>query len=134
MSFISDLFISDAFAQAPVAGSGGFMSFVPLIIIFIIFYFLLIRPQQKKAKLHQEMVSNLKIGNKICTNSGIFGTVKEIDANEGTIDLEIAKDVIIKVLKFSVNELVVKSNIKDKKTKTAATKKSSPKKAAKTKK
>jgi preprotein translocase subunit YajC len=103
-----------AFANnAPTNPESGLMSFLPLILIFIIFYFLLIRPQQKKAKEHQEMVNNLKIGNDVCTASGIFGKVKKIDNKEQLIQLEIANNVVIKVLKASVNQVLdSKKNIK----------------------
>ena len=70
----SALFAQDA---SPTSES-TLASFLPLIIIFVIFYFLLIRPQQKKSKEHQEMLTNLKIGNDVCTASGIFGKIKKI--------------------------------------------------------
>ena len=56
-------------------GSGGFASFVPLILMFVIFYFLLIRPQQKKAKEHQRMIGDLRKGDRIITNGGLYGRI-----------------------------------------------------------
>ena len=112
-AIFSDFFVSDAFAQAGAASSppsSGLMNLMPFLLILIVFYFLLIKPQQKKAKQQKEMVNNLKIGNRVCTNSGIFGIIKEVNIADGTVDLEIAKNVIIKVLKFSVNELIVKTD------------------------
>lgn len=106
---IATIFInpSIAFAQnAPAAPESGFMSFLPLILIFGIFYFLLIRPQQKKAKEHQTMVNELKIGNRVCTASGIVGTIKKIDEKENMIDLEVCEDTIITMLKASVNQVL----------------------------
>jgi preprotein translocase subunit YajC len=79
------MFISQAFAQEAAAAapqSFSFVSFVPLIAIFAIFYFLIIRPQSKKMKDHQELVNNLKTGNKIVTNGGIIGVVKEVLVKE----------------------------------------------------
>ncbi len=80
----STLFAQDV-ATAP---ESTLASFLPLIIIFVIFYFLLIRPQ-KKAKEHQTMLTNLKIGNDVCTASGIFGKIKKIDNAEKITHLEI---------------------------------------------
>ena len=98
---------SFAFATDKAATQqSGIMSFIPLILIFIIFYFLLIRPQQKKAKLHQQMINELKVGNDVCTISGIFGKIKKIDDKENLVSLEVAPDVIITVLKASVNQVL----------------------------
>ena len=83
-------------------------SFVPLILIFGVFYFLIIRPQNKKIKDHQEMVNNLKIGTKVITNSGIIGVVKDIDDKENQIEVEISQGVIVKMLRTSVNDLAEK--------------------------
>ncbi|PIE70480.1 MAG: preprotein translocase subunit YajC [Deltaproteobacteria bacterium] len=76
---------------------GGFAAFVPIILMFVIFYFLLIRPQQKKAKEHREMIDNLKRGNKVVTSGGIHGTITAVD--ETTVTLEIADKVKVKVTK-----------------------------------
>lgn len=92
----------------------SFSSFIPLILIFAVFYFLIIRPQSKKYKEHQEMVNNLKVGNKVVTTGGIIGVVKSIDKDENLVEVEIASGVSIKVVKQYVAELV-KSEIKNKK-------------------
>jgi preprotein translocase subunit YajC len=116
---------SSVFAQDGAASpQGGFTSFIPLILIFVIFYFLLIRPQQKKAKVHQAMVNDLKIGNDVCTSSGIFGKIKKIDDKENIVDLEISKDVVVRILKASVNQVLDSKKLaKSKITKTAKLKK-----------
>ncbi|MBU1584037.1 MAG: preprotein translocase subunit YajC [Proteobacteria bacterium] len=80
--------------------AGGIAGFLPIIILFAIFYFLLIRPQQKKAKEHKEMISNLKKGARIVTSGGIFGTIQSID--DATIGLEIAEKVKIKISRGNV--------------------------------
>ncbi len=85
-------------------GAGGLAGFLPIIILFAIFYFLLIRPQQKKAKEHREMISNLKKGNRIVTSGGIYGTITTID--DTTIGLEIAEKVKIKVSRGNVAAVV----------------------------
>lgn len=85
------------------AGSGPqgpmamLQSFLPLILIFVIFYFLLIRPQSKKAKEHKEMLENLKKGDKVMTNGGIYGIIEDIDAETATLKVGIKDDVKIKV-------------------------------------
>ena len=80
-----------AFAAGPAAGTGaagGFASFIPLILIFVVFYFLLIRPQQKQAKQHQAFLCDLKKGLKVFTKGGIHGVIMGIDNN--VISLAIA--------------------------------------------
>ncbi|HHD56961.1 MAG TPA: preprotein translocase subunit YajC [Desulfobulbaceae bacterium] len=94
-----------AFAQgaAPAAGSGaagGIASFVPLILIFVVFYFLLIRPQQKKAKEHQAYLNNLKKGEKVITNGGIYGRITGL--TDTAVTLEIADNVTIKVVRNAI--------------------------------
>ena len=81
-------------AQGGQAG-GGLMGFLPIIILFAIFYFLLIRPQQKKAKEHREMIAGLKKGDRVITAGGIYGVIQSID--DSTIGLEIAEKVKIKI-------------------------------------
>ena len=89
-----------AMAPAPAGGApqgGGastLMSFLPLVVIFVIFYFLLIRPQQKRAKEHKAMVESLKRGDKVVTSSGIYGLVEQTGTR--TVTLKIAENVKIK--------------------------------------
>ncbi len=82
--------------------------FVPLILIFVIFYFFIIRPQSKKIKEHKSLVDSLKIGDKIITNSGILGIIKEIDSKENVLEIEIAENVQIKILRNFVSDLAKK--------------------------
>ena len=81
-------------------GAGGFASFVPLILMFGIFYFLLIRPQQKKAKDHREMVGNLKKGDRIVTSGGIHGRVTAVD--DTVLTVEISDRVRVKLNRGNV--------------------------------
>jgi len=119
---LDNILFSSALAQtAEIATQDAkfsFSSFVPLILIFGIFYFLIIRPQSKKIKDHQQLINDLKIGNKVVTSSGIHGTVKDIDKTN-IVDLEIAQDVVIKINKMSISDLLKvedknKSNKKEK--------------------
>ena len=75
-----DFFVNNAWA-APAQQQPGFMSFVPLIILFIIFYFILIRPQMKQAKQHKQLVASLAKGDEIATNGGLLGKIKEVGDN-----------------------------------------------------
>lgn len=91
-----------AYAQgaAGAGAAGGIASFVPLILIFVVFYFLLIRPQQKKAKEHQAYLNNLKKGEKVITGGGIHGRITGL--TDSTVTLEIAENVRIKVTRSSI--------------------------------
>ncbi len=87
-------------AAAAPAGMASLAQFVPLILIFVVFYFLLIRPQQKKAKEHQNYLANLKKGDKVITGGGIYGQIAGITDN--VVTLEIAENVRIKVTRSAI--------------------------------
>ncbi len=89
------MFVSVAHAAGAAPPGGGLMSFLPLILIFAVFYFLLIRPQQKKAKDHQAFLSNLKKGDLVVSSGGIQGTVTGL--TDTVVTLEIADNVRVKV-------------------------------------
>ena len=76
----------------------GIGQFIPLILIFVIFYFFLIRPQQKKVKEHKAMVENLKRGDKVITSGGITGTVERLIDND-KVEVEIADNVKVEIVK-----------------------------------
>ena len=78
--------------------NSGIGQFIPLILIFVIFYFFLIRPQQKKVKEHKIMVQNLKRGDKVVTSGGIVGTVERIMENDKA-EIEISEDVKVEIVK-----------------------------------
>ncbi len=94
--------IAYAMGQGGAAGGqgGGFSAFVPLILMFVIFYFLLIRPQQKKTKQHREMLENLKKGDRIITGGGIHGRVTGM--SDTTLTVEIADKVRVKLNRGNV--------------------------------
>jgi preprotein translocase subunit YajC len=85
------------------SGAGGFAGFIPLILMFVIFYFLLIRPQQKRSKEHRQMIANLKKGDRIVTSGGIHGRITGMD--ETTLTVEIADKVRVKVARGNVSTL-----------------------------
>ena len=85
-------------------GQGGFSAFIPLILMFVIFYFLLIRPQQKKSKDHREMIKNLRKGDRIITGGGIHGRITGM--GETTLTVEIADRVRVKVNRGNITSMV----------------------------
>jgi preprotein translocase subunit YajC len=84
-------------------GAGGFTSFIPIILMFVIFYFLLIRPQQKKSKEHREMVSNLKKGSRIVTSGGLHGRITAV--TDTILTVEIADKVRVKIARGNVSQV-----------------------------
>ncbi len=104
-----DFFISNAYAQDG-ATSGGLLSFLPLIIIFAIFYFMLIRPQMKRSKEHRRLVSQLGKGDEVVTNGGLLGRIS--DVSESFITLEVADKIQIKVQRQAVANVMPKGTIK----------------------
>ena len=89
----------------------GFAQFIPLILIFVIFYFFLIRPQQKKAKEHKLMVASLKRGDEVVTSGGIVGKVERILGND-KVDLLISENVTVQVVQSTIQNLLNKPNTK----------------------
>ena len=85
--------------------SSGFAQFVPLILIFVIFYFFLIRPQQKKVKEHKVMVSALKRGDVVITSGGIVGKVEKVYEDD-KIDLAVSENVSVKIVKSTIQSLL----------------------------
>jgi len=105
-------FIKEAWAEgAPAAGAeSGFMSLIPLILIFVIFYFLLLRPQIKRAKEHKKMIGSLAKGDEVVTNGGLLGKVTQL--GDSFMVIEIAQGVEVKVQKTAVSSLVPKGTMK----------------------
>jgi preprotein translocase subunit YajC len=100
-------FISPAYAQGLGGDSGqAIVQFLPLVLIFVVFYFLLIRPQQKKAKDHKAMLGTLRRGDKVVTGGGIIGTVARVLPNEEEVAVDIADNVRIKVLRSTISAVV----------------------------
>ena len=104
------MFVTPAYAQA--AGSAGagsaFASFLPLVLIFAIMYFLLIRPQQKKMKDLKSMVEALRRGDQVLTQGGIIGKVTKVN-DDGIVEVEIADGVKVKVLKTTISQVLNKT-------------------------
>lgn len=99
------MFVTPAYAQA-AGGAGGaaFAQFIPLVLIFAIMYFLMIRPQQKRAKQHREMVAALKKGDQVVTQGGLIGKV--VSARDDELEVEIAQGVRVRVIRSTVAQVV----------------------------
>lgn len=107
-------FSSALFGLFPVFGQAGgqtnmFATLLPLILIVVVMYFLMIRPQQKKQKAHQAMVNALKPGDEVVTTGGMFGTVAGIDEKKNAVYLKIANEVKVRVDRYSIARVVVES-------------------------
>ena len=104
------MFISPAYAQAAgeTATSGGiasFLSLAPLFLVFIVFYFLMIRPQQKRVKQHQEMIAAVKKGDEVITAGGIRGRVTRV-VDERELEVEIAQGVKVRVVRSTLSQVL----------------------------
>lgn len=103
-----DFLIASAYAQ-DAAPQGGLMGFLPLILIFGVFYFMLIRPQMKRAKEHRKLVSELAKGDEVVTNGGLLGKITGI--SDSFITLELADNVEIKLQRHAVATVMPKGTI-----------------------
>jgi len=92
---------------SPATPGGGLLSFLPMVFIFVIFYFLLIAPMRKKQKKTQEMLSKLKKGDEVITGGGIYGRIAALDEERGFVVLQIADNVKVKVLRSAISALAV---------------------------
>ncbi|MHB1207862.1 MAG: preprotein translocase subunit YajC [Rhodospirillaceae bacterium] len=105
------MLISPAYAQAAADASpaNGLTSFIPLVLIFVVFYFLLIRPQQKKMKEHKAVLEAVRRGDRIVTNGGIIGLVTKVIAEERQLEVEIADGVRIRVMRDMISTVLSKT-------------------------
>ena len=103
------MFISNAYA-AQTAPAGDLLSFFPMIIIFVLFYFMLIRPQMKQAKQQKAMIEALKTGDEVATTGGVLGKVTKVGDN--FVSVEIANNTVINVQKHAVQTLLPPGTIK----------------------
>jgi preprotein translocase subunit YajC len=109
------MFITEAYAQAAGGGDSAttaIIQFLPIVLIFVIMYFLILRPQQQKARLHREMVANLRRGDTVVTSGGLIGKVAKVDDAE--VLVEIAEGVRVKLVRGMVAEVRTKGEpVKD---------------------
>lgn len=104
------MIISPAYAQAVPAGDPGFIGFLPIILMFVLLYFLMIRPQMKRAKEHKQMVEALQKGDEVITAGGVLGRITKI--GDAYIGVEIAPNTEISVQRASVQTLLPKGTLK----------------------
>lgn len=103
------MLVSPAFAQAGGAPGGfEFSALIPLILIFVVFWFLLIQPQRKKMKQHKEMLSRLRRGDRVVTGGGIIGRITRVESDDNLI-VEIARGVSVKIARSTIAELLAQS-------------------------
>lgn len=100
------MFVSPAYAQAAGApgGAAAFAQFIPLLLVFVIMYFLILRPQQKKMSQHRAMVAALKKGDQVITQGGLIGKV--VGVREDELDVELAQGVRVRVVRSSIAQVV----------------------------
>ncbi|KGJ15223.1 preprotein translocase subunit YajC [Paracoccus panacisoli] len=100
------MFVSPAYAQAAGApgGAAAFAQFVPLLLVFVIMYFLILRPQQKKMSQHRAMVAALKKGDQVITQGGLIGKV--VGVRDDELDVELAQGVRVRVVRSSIAQVV----------------------------
>jgi len=101
------MFISQAFAQGVGGSDGGGILFqlIPFILIFVVIYFLILRPQQKRAKEHREMVAALRRGDQVLTNGGLIGKISKVTDDGEDVEVEIAKGVKVRVMRHMISEV-----------------------------
>lgn len=104
------MFISNAYAADAAAAAPGLTSFLPFIIIFVLFWFMLIRPQMKQVKEHRNMLAALQKGDEVATTGGLVGKVAKVGDN--FVSIEIATDIVVHVQKSTVQTLLPKGTIK----------------------
>lgn len=106
-----DFFIHNAWAQTAAPPQGDpLLSFLPLIVLFVIFYFMLIRPQNKRAKEHQQMVAGLAKGDEVVTSGGLLGRITQV--GENFVQVEVAEGVQLKVQRSAISNLMPKGTLK----------------------
>jgi preprotein translocase subunit YajC len=102
------MFVTPAYAQAAGGAASAFTSFVPLILIFAIMYFLLIRPQQKKVKEHQKMVAALRRGDQVVTAGGLIGKVSKVK-DDSEVEIELSEGVKVRVVRSTIAQVLNKT-------------------------
>lgn len=103
------MLVTPAYAQAAGGAAGGLASFVPLVLIFVIMYFFLIRPQQKRVKEHKTMVEAVRRGDQIITQGGIVGKVVKVKEEAGEIEVQIADGVNVRVIRSTIAQVLSKT-------------------------
>jgi preprotein translocase subunit YajC len=102
------MLITPAYAQSASSSTEALVNIIPIVLMFVIFYFLLIRPQQQRAKVHRETVAGIRRGDTVVLASGIIGKVTKAKDGETEIDVEIAKETVVRVIRGTIAEVRTK--------------------------
>lgn len=102
------MIVSPAYAQAEGGGAALFTNMIPLVLIIVIMYFLMIRPQQKRAREHREMVAQLKRGDEVITQGGVVGKITKVK-DDTEVEVEISKDVRVRVMRGTITQVLNKT-------------------------
>jgi len=102
------MLISPAYAQAASDGMSGFVQFAPLILIFVVFYFMMIRPQQQRQKQHKSTLEALRRGDKVVTAGGIIGTVAKV-VSDTEVAVDLADNVRVRVVRSTITQVLAKT-------------------------
>mgnify|MGYP002883394493 FL=1 len=103
------MFITPAFAQSAGGLAEGGFGLLPIVFVMVIFYFLLIRPQQKRAKQHKEMLSAIRRGDKVVTSGGLTGTIVKVVDDSETVEVEICKGIKVDVVRAMIADVKSKT-------------------------
>lgn len=106
-----NFFIDNAWAQGAQSSDPGIMGFLPLLVLFGVFYLFLIRPQMKRQKEHSKLVNDLSKGDEVVTNGGLLGRITKVD--DSFLTVEIAKDIQVNIQRQAVASIMPKGTIKN---------------------
>ncbi len=107
------MFVSPAYAQDAGDGGSGLVSLLPLVLIFVVFYFLLIRPQQKKMKAHRTLVEGVRRGDRVVTAGGLIGSVSKV-VSDTELQVEVSEGVRVRVVRSTIQDVLSKTEPADK--------------------
>jgi len=103
--------MSSSLVYAQAGGSDFMIQLLPILLMFVIFYFLLLRPQQQRVKQHREMVANIRRGDVVVTGGGIIGKVTRVKEGEAEIEVEIAENTRVRIVRGTLTEVRVKGEV-----------------------
>lgn len=107
---------AESMPTPPAEANSGVQSLlstmVPMVLIFGVFYFLLIRPQEKKRRNQEDLVKSVKLGEEVLTSSGLFGFIRSINENDGTVEIQIAEHAKVKILRSAIVDVISRKNKK----------------------
>ncbi len=103
--------MSTSLVYAQAGGSDFMIQLLPILLMFVIFYFLLLRPQQQRVKLHREMVANIRRGDVVVTGGGIIGKITRVKEGDAEVEVEIAENTRVRLMRGTIAEVRVKGEV-----------------------